>query len=211
MSSTPLLECRDITFERDDVPLFSDVSFKLQSTQALQVTGANGAGKTTLLRIVAGSLTATEGEVLWRGEPVSRQATDFHSDMLYLGHQTGVKASLTPRENLKWFFRLYPSSPGDVDWALHQVRLEGYEDVSCHALSAGQQRRVALARLYLSTATLWILDEPFTSIDVHGVELLELLMQHHLEKGGLIVLTSHQRLGLRNVDLLELETFAVVD
>jgi heme exporter protein A len=210
--TTPhLLECRSISFERDDIPLFSGVSFQLSPFQAIQITGPNGAGKTTLLRILATSLQPTEGEVLWRGLSVQQRQSQYQENMLYLGHNAGVKSSLTPRENLQWYFRLFPAMDLQFDSALRRVNLQGYENVPCHTLSAGQQRRVALARLHLSSASLWILDEPFTSIDVHGVALLESLMTDHLAQGGAIVLTSHQHLGLPNVQVLDLESFAVVD
>lgn len=210
LTNPHLLECRNISFERDDIPLFSGVSFQLHPSQAIQVTGANGAGKTTLLRILATSLQATEGEVLWRGKSIAGQLSEYQDNMLYLGHSAGVKSSLTPRENLQWYFRLFPAVTAEFDSALRRVSLQGYENVPCHTLSAGQQRRVALARLYLSSASLWILDEPFTSIDVHGVALLESLMTDHLLAGGSIILTSHQQLGLQNVQALDLESFAVV-
>jgi len=205
----PLLECRNIAFERDDVPLFSGVNFQLHTSQAMQVKGANGIGKTTLLRILATSLTPTEGEVLWQNRKLEKQHVQFRRDMLYLGHSSGVKLSLTPRENLHWFFRIFPKSREDINAALHHVKLQGYENVPCHTLSAGQLRRVALARLYLSTASLWIMDEPFTAIDIDGVALLETLMASHLRSGGAIVVTSHQQLALENIFLLELESFTV--
>ena len=209
LNSPPLFECRNITFERDDVPLFSGVGFQLHSSQAIQVVGANGAGKTTLLRILAGSLTATEGDVYWRGERAFKAGTEYREQLLYLGHSAGIKTSLTPRENLHWYRRLFSHLTGDVDGALHQVGLQGYEDVPCHTLSAGQQRRVALAKLYMSSAEFWVLDEPFTSIDVDGVDALETLMAAHLERGGCMVLTSHQRVGLNYVEALNLERFSV--
>jgi len=202
------LECRGITFERDDVPLFSGVNFSLYPSRAVQITGANGAGKTTLLRIIAGSLMATEGDILWAGQSTRKQAAIYHSQLLYLGHSAGVKLSLTPRENLQWYFRLFPARSLDIDNALLQVSLQGYEDVPCYSLSAGQQRRVALARLYLSSASLWVLDEPFTSIDVHGVVQLEELMKKHCTRGGALILTTHQQLGLDDIEVLELEAFA---
>ena len=210
MNSHPLFECSNISFERDDVPLFSGVNFQIHSSQAIQVIGANGAGKTTLLRIIAGSLTATAGDMFWRGKNIHSARGQFREQMLYLGHNAGIKPSLTPRENLQWYFQLFPGSLESIDDALLKVSLEGYEDVSCHALSAGQQRRVGLARLYLTSALVWILDEPFTSIDVQGVAALETLMASHLSRGGSIIMTSHQASALKGVELIDLEKFAVV-
>ena len=211
MISPPLFECRNITFERDDEPLFADVGFRLNPSGAIQITGANGTGKTTLLRILAGSLEATGGLILWRGEDIRRHRGEFRAGLLYLGHSAAIKASLTPRENLRWYAGLLPQLSGRIDSALEAVNLAGYEDIPCHTLSAGQQRRVALARLQLASAPLWILDEPFTAIDVHGVTLLQGMMKAHLEQGGCLVITSHQSPGLENLELLDLESFAVVN
>jgi len=210
LTSVPLLECADIAFERDDLPLFQGVSFQLFPSHAVQIAGANGAGKTTLLRILATSLAATSGDILWQGSSVAGRLAAYRGDMLYLGHSAGIKPSLTPRENLAWFFRLFPSSGGDIDDALRRVNLAGFEDTPVHTLSAGQQRRVALARLVLSRARLWLLDEPFTAIDVQGVAGLEQLMADHLAGGGGVLLTSHQRLSLANLRVLQLESYAAV-
>ena len=151
----------------------------------MQIEGANGAGKTSLLRILAGlSRYGYQGSVT------------RHVPMLFLGHQPAVKAMLTPRENLAWHVAgegLY--SDAAIEDALEKVGLYGYEDVPSHALSAGQHRRVNLARLYLSDSPLWLLDEPFTAIDVSGVAALEALKVAHVQSGGAVVLTSHQALN----------------
>lgn len=211
MALSPFLECRDIAFERDDVPLFSAVSLALHSGEAVQVRGANGVGKTTLLRILATSLSASHGHIRHRGQSlnvgVGAEISAYRQDLLYLGHATGVKLALTARENLAWYFHIYPGNGSSIDAALAKVGLAGYEDVPCQTLSAGQLRRVALARLYLSCAPLWILDEPFTSIDVKGVADLEATMASHLVAGGSLVLTSHQPLGVPGLRFLDLEQY----
>lgn len=207
MSPVPLLECQQIAFARDDYPLFSGVNLQLLPAQAVQVRGVNGAGKTTLLRILSTSLTASEGEILWQGKPIRQQMSIYRRNILHIGHHPGVKGTLTPEENLHWYFQIYPCHQCDFREVLSWVGLRGYEDVPCHTLSAGQLRRVALARLYLSTAQLWILDEPFTSIDVDGVADLEALMERHLDQGGSILLTSHQQPRLKNLGVLELEAY----
>jgi heme exporter protein A len=150
----------------------------------LQIEGANGAGKTSLIRILAGlSRYGFEGQV------------ERHAPLLYLGHHAGVKALLTPRENLAWHVAGEDDySDGQIEDALARVGLYGYEDVPSHALSAGQHRRVNLARLYLSQSPLWLLDEPFTAIDKSGVLELEALLVQHVERGGAVVMTSHQTL-----------------
>lgn len=207
LRASPILECCDIAFERDFVPIFSGLSFALRRGEMLQVSGANGAGKTTLLRMLATSLTPSTGQILWRGESLERCKAAYRSDLTYLGHQAGIKAELTPRENLRWLLPFHPNASGSVEEALSAVGLAGLEDSLCATLSAGQQRRVALARLHLSTATLWVLDEPFTAIDRDGVSRLEQLMRAHTSRGGVVILTTHQPLGLDGVRLLEMEPY----
>lgn len=181
--------------------MFQSLSFGVCPGQLLQVDGANGAGKTSLLRILAGlSRYGYSGHV------------ERRSPLLYLGHQPAVKALLTPRENLAWHVAGQGShSDGEIEEALAKVGLYGYEDVASHALSAGQHRRVNLARLHLSQSPLWLLDEPFTAIDRDGVAELECLLVEHLERGGAVILTSHQALQVAwNVELLSLSTGLLV-
>lgn len=179
----------------------------------VQVAGPNGAGKTTLLRILTGLSSGFEGEVRWRGKSVSGWgAYSFYSSLLYFGHAPGIKSSLTARENLRWYFGLNGTKGANgqdvteqsLANALEQVDLGGYEDVPCHQMSAGQQRRVGLARLYCSRAQLWILDEPFTAIDRKGVEAIERLIKNHADAGGLVILTTHQPLAIGDVATLDL-------
>ena len=202
LSESTLLTLRDIGFERDDLPLFAAVSVALNSGELLQVLGENGSGKTTLLRIIATSLQPTAGELLWQGKPVARNRLNYLSQMLFIGHHTGVKPALTPRENLQWWCSLQGIS-GDAS-ALQKIGLLGYEDTPCYQLSAGQLRRVALARLIVSPAKLWVLDEPFTAIDINGVQLLEQLMVAHTSRGGAVILSSHQQTAMSNVRQLNL-------
>lgn len=204
----PVLECRNIAFERDDLPLFEEVSFSLHSGRALRIMGANGTGKTTLLRILATALYPTRGTLLWRGQAIEQCRQLYRSSLIYLGHNPGIKFALTPLENLRWFFRLHSCRPVNFEETLGKVGLAGNENTPCHMLSAGQMRRVALARLYLSPAQLWILDEPFTSIDIIGVGALEELMSNHLAGGGSILITTHQPFALPEVDSLALEPYA---
>jgi heme exporter protein A len=195
MSAT-LLEAKELGIERGGRQLFEAFSLRLQSGELVHLRGANGAGKTTLLRILAGlSRFGFDGEVSHR-EPC-----------LFIGHHSAVKGLLTPRENLHW----HPAgeSFGDdaaIDAALAKVDLYGYEDVPSAQLSAGQQRRVNLARLYLSQRRLWLLDEPFTAIDIQGVARLQQRLVEHSAHGGAVLLTSHQSLDVdvpvRVVDLL---------
>jgi heme exporter protein A len=182
--SATLLAAHALSLERGGRQLFRDLSFDLRPGQLLQVEGVNGAGKTSLLRILAGlSRYGFEGRVTRRGP------------LLYLGHHGAVKALLTPRENLAWHVAGEGRyRDGEILAALAQVGLYGYEDVPSHALSAGQQRRINLARLHLSAAPLWVLDEPFTAIDRGGVGELQVRLVQHVERGGAVVITSHQPL-----------------
>lgn len=194
--SGPLLAVHDLCLERGGRELFKQLSFTILPGQLVQIEGANGAGKTSLLRILAGlSRYGFTGRV------------ERHCAQLYLGHQPAVKALLTPRENLAWHVAgeaRYGSA--EIEAALASVGLYGYEDVPSNALSAGQHRRVNLARLYLSQCPLWLLDEPFTAIDKTGVAELEKLMLRHVERGGAVVLTSHQLLQIAySVQMLKLD------
>ncbi len=188
-----ILAAQDLYCERDERVLFSGLSFVLATGGALRVEGVNGSGKTTLLRILAGLNQAWEGVVTWRGEPLSARREEMAGEVLFIGHATGIKAALTAEENLAWLAGLRgAASRGAIRGALAQVGLAGSEDLESAALSAGQQRRVALARLFLSPARLWILDEPFTSLDRDGIGFLEGAMKSHLRDGGALVFSSHQ-------------------
>jgi len=195
--SEPLLTVERLFCERDDRILFDNLSFDVKQGEVVQIEGQNGSGKTTLLRILSGLSRNFEGDIYWKGEHISDVAEDFRLSLLYFGHQPGVKAILTPEENLNWYAAMHPSiDQKRIYDALEQVGLKGYEDVPCHMLSAGQNRRVSLARLYLSDARLWILDEPFTAIDKRGVAEKEALIARHAENGGSVILTTHHELNM---------------
>lgn len=211
MITPPLLELRNLACERDERTLFTALSASFSAGQVVQILGPNGSGKTTLLRLLAGVSRDYDGEIYWRGEPISRMAWEFASDLLYLGHLTGVKKALTPLENLRWYAALQ-GEVNDIELlnALAQVKLSGYEDTPCYQLSAGQVRRVALARLAFSGAALWILDEPFTALDKTGVAHLEFQIAAHAESGGLVLITSHQDIGFAQLKVLDLQNYAPV-
>ncbi|MCG3885756.1 cytochrome c biogenesis heme-transporting ATPase CcmA [Photobacterium leiognathi] len=200
-----MLSVADLSCVRDERLLFDELSFTISSGELVQIEGHNGAGKTTLLRIIAGLGRADSGQVLWNQEDIHTAREDFHQELLFLGHQTGVKRELTAFENLAFFQAMHKCNEGsdlkgspqvtgdDALWqALAHVGLAGREDVPAGQLSAGQQRRVALARLWLSNHKLWVLDEPLTAIDKQGVKVLENLFLSHVERGGMVLLTTHQ-------------------
>ncbi|MBC3413499.1 cytochrome c biogenesis heme-transporting ATPase CcmA [Pseudomonas sp. SWRI107] len=192
------LQAVDLACERDWRLLFEHLDLELRPGDMLQIAGPNGSGKTSLLRLLAGLMQPTEGHILFNGSPLAEQRHALASTLLWIGHAAGIKELLSAEENLTWLCALHqPASTEVIYQALEAVGLRGFEDVPCHTLSAGQQRRVALARLYLHSPPLWILDEPFTALDKQGVAQLEAHLAAHCEQGGTVVLTTHHSLELK--------------
>ena len=203
-----LIELQNLHCERDERVLFSGLNATVYGGDILQVEGPNGSGKTTLLRLITHMSGDYSGEIRWQGQALTKVRLDFLNQLLFIGHQTGIKKALTPRENLAWYAGLnHGHQRCSVEAALEQVGLYGYEDVGCFQLSAGQLRRVALARLFLTPARVWVLDEPFTAIDRKGVSNLESLMAEHAAGGGCVILTTHQELRLTQLRRLNLNEF----
>ena len=194
-----MLEAHDLACQRGSRRLFDGLQLAVAPGQLLRVEGTNGAGKTSLLRLLAGLGLPSAGRVCWQGRPIGGQREAYAGALAYLGHLAGLKDELTPAENLRTDAGL-GALPGTdtpaiqaalADWGLaRQARLP------LRVLSAGQRRRVALARLALSRAALWILDEPFTALDTQAIDQLGRLLDSHLARGGLAVLTSHQPVPL---------------
>lgn len=208
--SDVLLETRELTCERDDRCLIEALDLRVGAGDIVQVEGPNGSGKTTLLRVLCGLGEIEQGELFWRGErwPVARQ--QMLAEMLYMGHRPAIKGGLTALENLSWMAHLGTSVPSSeqLGVVVDALGLAGLDDQPVSTLSAGQQRRVGLARLWLSNATLWILDEPFTAIDRAGVQRLEAQLQAHAEAGGAVIITSHHALEQPQIKRLQLSEHA---
>ena len=192
------LEARELACIRDDRTLFSSLEFRLERGQALVLEGRNGSGKTSLLRILCGIRLPDAGCINWCGENIDRLGADYHEHTAYVGHRDGIKLDLTPLENLAMARALGKPNDTTLEAALEKVDLYGFEDMLTRNLSAGQQRRLALARLLVTDTVLWILDEPFTSLDTHGIKTIEHLLDRHTGNGGMLAVTSHHAVNLNN-------------
>ncbi len=201
-----MLEVTNLECIRGDRCLFSGLEFSLESGELLHLQGHNGSGKTTLLRTLCGLIAPSQGEVRWKGENIRRQRDEFAADMLFLGHLNGIKADLTAVENLCVLSQLdgLDISNEDVWQVLEKMGLYGQEDLPVRVLSQGQKRRVTLARLLLSQSALWLLDEPFTSLDKAAVDFLQTQIAEHIRQGGMAILTTHQEVALTTGDVRQL-------
>ncbi len=193
-----MLEVVNLECIRGDRRLFTGLSFELAAGELLHLHGHNGSGKTTLLRTICGLITPTDGEVRWQGDNVRKLRDDFARELVYIGHKNAIKADLTGTENLRIACQLdgIPVSIKQAWQALEKMGLRGHEDLPVRVLSQGQKKRVALARLLLNRAPLWILDEPFTALDKAAVAFLQTVIQEHVAAGGLVMLTTHQEVAL---------------
>lgn len=203
--SEPLLQAVNLNCERDQRTLFRDLSFSILPGTLTRVEGPNGSGKTTLLRVLAGLNDNADGELFWCGKDFSASRESFLRNTLYIGHRPGIKTTLSPLENLQALTagRLQCSESA-LRQALTGTGLAGFEEVPCRRLSAGQQRRVALARLLVADEPLWILDEIFTAIDAQGVDALERLLVQRVAEGGSIIVTTHHPLRVAGMQRIRL-------
>lgn len=204
---TPTLEAIDIECVRGNQVLFSGLNFRLRAGEIQQIEGANGVGKTSLLRIICGLSLPESGEIRWNGSTIHRQRAHYCQELAFIGHAHGIKLELSPMENLRMSLGLTPASEEiNLETTLEQVGLLAARDLQCRYLSAGQCRRVAIARLFLTRAQLWVLDEPITGIDRDGIAEIESLLETHVAGSGMLLFTSHQPLqvGSQNIRKIQL-------
>ena len=197
--SVPMLRAQNLECIRNDMQLFSDLDFSVQSGELLQVVGPNGSGKTSLLRIVCGLAVANEGSVYWDDKNIQEFNSEYLKEICYVGYHNGIKAELSPLENLNITRVLaVPCAEVVPSQALQRFGLTGYEDIPVGKLSSGQRRRVALSRLLLTQARLWVLDEPFTALDDDGKQIIKDMIESHVNNGGMLILASHEPIEFRN-------------
>jgi len=191
-----LLSANGLTCIREERILFESLDLEVKAGEILQIEGPNGVGKTSLLRILAGLSIPFDGEVNFHGMSITSAKESFHQNLLYLGHLPGVKGEMTAQENLEFNLAMHGLNTNSAEETLENVSLLGFEDALASHLSAGQHRRIALAKLWQSNAPIWILDEPFTAIDKLGIKKLEQLFIDHVQNGGCVILTTHQDLAI---------------
>ena len=189
---TVKLSANDLTMIRGETCLFEGLEFALNSGELLLLEGPNGSGKTSLLCAIAGMLSLETGEILWNDVPVRRQRQEFHGALVWLAHRTGLKGDLTLVENLRFEGALRRQAKTDPAEVYKRLGIFKLRNLPIRSLSAGQQRRVAAARLILADVPLWLMDEPFTNLDRDGRQLISEIVEEHLSHGGLCVMAAHQ-------------------
>lgn len=201
-----MLEVGNLACSRGDHRLFSGLSFALHPGQIMQIRGTNGSGKTSLLRTLCGFIQPDEGKISWDGTDVRELDGEYFARMLYLGHHNAIKDELSALENLRISAGLCGDELDEKQAiaALRRMGLKGRERLPTKVLSQGQRRRVALARLLVSDATLWILDEPLAALDVDAVAQIEGLIADHLARAGMVIFTTHQPLNVAGIEMRSL-------
>jgi heme exporter protein A len=189
------LQVKNLSCWRNDQVLFEQLNLNITPGSVLFLEGENGSGKTSLLRILCGFRLADEGEILWNGQPTSK-LPEYYENISFVGHKNGIKDELTVEENLNLMRSVATASNIKTDEVLKQIGLFKKSDVLSRLLSAGQKRKLALARLMMTNNSFWVLDEPFTSLDKASVVFFESLIKKHIARGGMLILTSHHDIDL---------------
>jgi len=206
------LIAEDLACRRGERTVFTGLSFRLPPGGALVLTGANGSGKSTLLRLVAGLLTPATGRLLWGATKIAQDSASHHTRLHYVGHLDALKPAMTPRENLVFWAALRGAhrshAATTIDEALAAFDIEAIADWPCRWLSAGQRRRVALARLLMVPAPLWLLDEPTTALDADSQARLEQAIAAHRAAGGMVMVATHAHIALDTAATLALDGYA---
>ncbi len=203
---TELLTLKQLQCSRQDNILFTNLSVALTAGTVLLVEGANGSGKTTLLKTLAGLIRDYQGEIFWRQQCIHAKISDYSSERLHIGHTPGIKDGLTVIENIKLSLSLGRAKQhSDIQRTMQSLGVEHLQHKPAKQLSAGQRRRVALTRLELLDAKLWLLDEPFAALDSVAIKTIETLILQHAQHGGIVVLTSHQAVNLTQTKMIRVK------
>jgi len=189
---------------RNDITLFSGLNFRLNSGEILQVQGPNGSGKTSLIRILCGLVLADKGDIFWNEKNIHENRHEFLKETTYIGHINGIKTELTPIENINITRALAVANNVSAIDALEKVDLAEYENIPAQKLSSGQRRRLALTRLLITQAKLWILDEPLTSLDDAGKQLVKNMIAGHAASGGITVLSTHEPVDIDQIKMIKI-------
>ena len=202
-----MLKISDLECVRGERSLFKDVNFSLEAGELLQVNGPNGSGKTSLLRMFCGLARPAHGEIRWLGDNIRSLDEDYYNSITYLGHLNGVKDNLNAIENLRISSALAGNGIDESTAyaSLQEMGLVGREILPVKVLSQGQRRRVTLARLLVSDTVLWILDEPLVALDTSAVLLVKNILEQHLKKGGMVVMTTHQDINIAAIETKRLQ------
>lgn len=203
-----VLTAQGLICYRGDQCLFNGLDFEVHSQQLLMIEGQNGSGKTSLLKLIGGLRYPDEGCLQWNGQAIDKMGSEYRQHLTYVGHHDGVKRELTVVENLLLLQQLLSQQDHSIQDMLQQLNLVIQQDSLAGTLSAGQRRRVALARALYSRARLWILDEPFTALDKKTTEFLLQALQQHLLQGGMAVMTSHHDVNLPDISIQRLDLSA---
>ncbi|KFI23265.1 cytochrome c biogenesis heme-transporting ATPase CcmA [Nitrosococcus oceani] len=199
----PRLQVEGLAGRRGERLLFKNMNFTVDMGEVLEISGHNGSGKTTLLRLLCGLLLPEEGTLQWRGQPINKIRPLYHSELSYVGHTDAIKGELTAHENLMIAGALNGGGI-DPEQALERVGLTTIRELPGRFLSAGQRRRLALARLLVNRAWLWLLDEPFTALDKVAIRTIATLLEEHAAAGGIAIFTSHHAINIAHARTLEI-------